>query len=80
MPTFRYVVNPEAMNIALVDKPAHIGIRDSLTGYGDRCWIVECGGVDIDAGLDAIRAVYPEIRVLGDIGQALAAFRRDGEA
>jgi len=65
------------MDIALVDKPAHIGIRDSLTGYGNRCLIVECGGVDVDAGLEAIRAVYPNMAAFADRGAALAALRKE---
>lgn len=75
MPTLRYVVNSEPMDIALVDKPAHIGIRDSLTGYGNRCLIVECGGVDVDAGLEAFRAAYPNVKVFADRSAALDALR-----
>lgn len=77
MATRRYVVNPEPMDIAQVHKPAHIGIRDSLTGYGNRCMIVECGGVDVDAGLVAFQAAYPDMAVFADRGAALAALRKE---
>lgn len=77
MATTRYVVNREPMDIARVDKPAHIGIRDSLLGYGNRCLLVWCGGVAIEAGLEAFRAAYPAARVFADSNAALAALREE---
>lgn len=77
MATIRYVVNKEPMDIARLDIPAHIGIRDALSGYGTRCLLVECGGSAIEAGIAALRAVYPDSKVFADRHAALITLRAD---
>jgi len=72
----RYIVNPEPMDMTLVGWPDHVGARDSGLGYGNRCWLVYCSGANIDARLDAIRAVYPEIQVTADRSTAFGWLRQ----
>jgi hypothetical protein len=74
-----YVVSSEPMDTARVNWPAHIGNRDSGLGYGDRCWLIFCGGVDLDAGIEAIRAAYPDVLVTANRQDAAARLREAGQ-
>jgi len=65
------------MDIAGIDLPAHIGVRDAMTGRGNRCLLVECGGANIDAGLAAFRAAYPHSTVFADRDAAIDALRKE---
>ena len=76
MATMRFIVNDEPMDVAAVDVPNHIRVRDSGVGYGSRCLIVECGGAAVDAGVDAFRAVYPNLRVTSERSEAARLCRR----
>lgn len=62
----RYIVNDTIMDVAAVDVPGHIGVRDSGLGYGNRCLILDGGATIEETGVAAFRQVYPDLRVTAD--------------
>lgn len=76
MSTTRYVVSSQEIDVAKINKPAHIEICDSMTGWGAHCKKVRCGGVAVEDGVEAIRAVYPDIQVTANRSKASRIARR----
>ena len=72
MATIRYIVNDTEMDAAQVAWPSHISQRESGLGYGDRVWILQSGGSEINSGVNAVRAVYPYCQVTANRHQAAA--------
>lgn len=78
MPTMRYIINrDEEMDAAKINWPFHISQRDSGLGHGDHAWIIECGGVAIGEGEDAIREIYPNAQVTANRHQAFKILSKE---
>lgn len=62
MNTYAFIVSDEQINLLDVNLPPFIGFSTTHPLASARCLVLYCGGANIDQGVAAVLAVYPDAR------------------
>lgn len=59
---YAFIVSETPINLLAVNLPPYIGVHETHPLSSARCLVLSCGGANIEAGVSAVLAVYPDAR------------------
>lgn len=70
MSTYAFIISDTKIDTLACNLPSYIGVHDTHPLSSARCLVLICGGVNIEPGIDAVLAIYPDARATTSREQA----------